>query len=138
MAKRGKKGVPGGSKAKPSPVKKTDGKESTSALGAEVVVEQPPVDKTGGETESESTRVVASSKRVPLNGERFYASTLPLPCFNMAMCSRSELAVYFSLLTRCFPYKTYHLIFFLNPSVIAVVIVNHISYLLYLCSGESP
>ena len=70
MAKRSKKGVTGGSKTKPSPVKKTDGKESTSALGAEVVVEQPPVDKTGGKTESESTRVVASSKRVPLSEEQ--------------------------------------------------------------------
>ena len=70
MAKRGKKGVNGGNKTKPSPVKKTDGKESTSALGAEVVVEQPPVDKTGGETESETTRVVASNECVPLSEEQ--------------------------------------------------------------------
>ena len=69
MAK-GRKKSPGGSKSNPSSVKKTDGKESTSALGAEVVVEQPLVDKTGGETESETTSVVASNKRVPLSEEQ--------------------------------------------------------------------
>ena len=70
MAKGRKKGNSGGNKTKPSSVKKTDGKESTSALGAEVVVEQPLVDKTGGETETETTSVVASSEIVPLSEEQ--------------------------------------------------------------------
>ena len=65
-----KKRSTGGKKAKSPVVSKTNGKESTSALGAEVVVEQPPVDKTGGKTESESTRVVASNKDVPPDVEQ--------------------------------------------------------------------
>ena len=65
-----KKKSPAEKKAKPSSVKKTDGKESTSPQVAEVVVEQPLVDKTGGKTVTETTSVVASSETVSLSEEQ--------------------------------------------------------------------
>jgi len=57
-------------KAKSPSVSKTDGKESTSAQVAEVVVEQPLVIATGGKTVLETTSVVASSETVSCTEEQ--------------------------------------------------------------------
>ena len=67
MARSTKKKNTGGKRVKSPSVSKTDGKESTSAPVADVVVEQPLVIATGGKTVTETTGAVASGEIVSSN-----------------------------------------------------------------------
>ena len=62
MGRNVRKKSTGEKKVKSPSASKTDGKESTSAQAAEVVVEQPLVIATGGKTVTETTGAVASGE----------------------------------------------------------------------------